>query len=152
MDIDCHLHLRPIWWSDPPCVSVTLDNMIFWQGPVSDDLDLDLSGTYSEGNHLLSVTFSGKSNHDTVLGKDKAIIVQSLDFHGIQDDRFVWQGIYRPTYPEPWYGQQISNGIVLPETLSGQNYLGWNGVWQLHFTMPIFTWIHQVQDLGWIYD
>jgi hypothetical protein len=29
--------------------------------------------------------------------------------------------------------------------------MGWNGRWELNFRVPIFTWIHQLENLGWIY-
>lgn len=78
-----------------------------------------------------------------------AVIVDSVEFFGISDPKFVWHGVYRPTYPEPWYSQQCPT----PEAvLTGSNYIGWNGSWRLNFDVPVFTWMHQVQNLGWIYQ
>ena len=65
----------------------------------------------------------------------------------IQDPKFAWAGIYRPEYPEPWASEQTN----LATELSSHTYLGWNGTWRLTFGVPVFTWIHQVQNLGWIY-
>jgi hypothetical protein len=36
--------------------------------------------------------------------------------------------------------------------LKNHTYLSWNGKWTLTFDVPVFTWIHRVQNLGWIYD
>ena len=52
----------------------------------------------------------------------------------------------------PWYYQQIEKGIILDDELTNIDYLGWPGTWTLDFTSPVFTWIHQIQSLGWIYD
>ena len=60
-------------------------------------------------------------------------------------------GKYMPIYPNPWAGEQLAQGIVLDPILRYHNYLSWNGTWSLDFTVPIFTWIHTIEDLGWVY-
>jgi hypothetical protein len=94
---------------------------------------------------LLTVTHSNKLPNDP----STAVIVKQLSFFGISDPKFIWQAQYRPEYPEPWFGQQCPSP---PEIVTNANYLGWNGVWSLEFGVPVFTWIHQIQNLGWIYD
>jgi hypothetical protein len=91
----------------------------------------------------LTIAFSGKSSNDATT----AVIIKQVSFFGIADPRFVWLGQYTPVYPEPWHGQQTPTP---PATLNNTDYLGWNGVWRLDFSVPVFTWIHQVQNLGWI--
>jgi hypothetical protein len=78
-----------------------------------------------------------------------AVIVKRLSFFGIDDPRFVWAGNYQPDYPEPWSSLQSTKPSQL---LKAHPYLGWNGVWRLDFGVPVFTWMHQIQNLGWIYD
>ena len=39
------------------------------------------------------------------------------------------------------------NPVLQPHT-----YLGWNGRWVLEFETPVFTWIHRLEDLGWLYS
>lgn len=73
-----------------------------------------------------------------------ALIIQKISFFGIEDPRFIWSGIYRPDYPEHYPNK-------VPE-ISNTTYLGWNGVWSLDFSVPVFTWIHQLQNLGWMYQ
>jgi hypothetical protein len=87
----------------------------------------------------LKVTHFNKADHDI----DTAVVVKEIQFFGISDLRFVWAGAYYPEYPEH-YPDKTS-------PLPGQGYLGWNGVYLLEFSVPVFTWIHQIQDLGWIY-
>lgn len=108
--------------------------------PVTTNIDCDL---YS-GTHTLEIEHVNKHPHDATT----ALIVKSIIFNDITSDKFVWQGVYTPDYPEPWASEQT---LLAPE-LPANNYLGWNGVWRLTFTAPVFTWIHQVEDLGWIYD
>lgn len=98
----------------------------------------------SAGTHVLEIEHKNKPPHDA----DTALIVTSIAFNDIASDKFAWRGVYTPAYPEPWASEQSDLAPELP----ANNYLGWNGVWRLEFTVPIFTWIHQVEDLGWIYD
>jgi hypothetical protein len=81
----------------------------------------------------------------------EAVIIESVSFFGIEDPKFAWAGIYKPNYPEPWASEQKSQGVVLKQQLVAHTYLGWPGKWTLTFTVPVFTWIHKTQDLGWIY-
>ena len=82
-------------------------------------------------------------------GKDEldpstALIIDEVKLNGISNPKFVYQGIYYPDYPKHLLGSD--------KVLHHQNYLSWNGVWHLDFTVPIYTWIHKTLDLGWIYD
>lgn len=93
----------------------------------------------------LTIEHYGKHINDA----DTAVEIVGIDFFGIQDPRFVWAGAYKPNYPQPWHSQQISPP---PMEIKAATYLGWNGVYVLEFSVPVFTWIHQVQNLGWIYQ
>ena len=73
-----------------------------------------------------------------------ALIIEEIKFNNISNPKFVYQGVYYPDYPK----HLIGNDVVLPH----KNYLSWNGIWQLEFTLPIYTWIHKTLDFGWIYD
>ena len=74
---------------------------------------------------------------------DTAVIIKQISFFGIADPKFIWAGAYYPDYPEH-YPDKTS-------PLPGHGYLGWNGIYRLEFSVPVFTWIHQTLDLGWIY-
>jgi hypothetical protein len=82
----------------------------------------------------------------------EAVVIEEVSFFGISDPKFAWAGIYEPVYPEPWATEQRNQGVVLKQHLSPQTYLGFNGKWTLTFSVPVFTWMHTVQNLGWIYD
>ena len=93
----------------------------------------------------LQVEFMSKPDNDIIM----AVIVDKIEFFGISDPKFAWAGVYTPDYPEPWLGQQTTQPLA---QLLGQTYLGWNGVWRLDFTVPVFTWMHQQLNLGWLYQ
>jgi hypothetical protein len=81
----------------------------------------------------------------------EAVIIDQISFFGITDPKFAWAGVYEPQYPEPWATEQRSQGQVLESQLCPHTYLGWPGKWTLTFSVPVFTWIHRTQNLGWIY-
>lgn len=89
---------------------------------------------------VLTVEHYGKSDQDAVT----AVAIQRIEFYGISDPRFIWAGKYYPHYPAHCLDQT--------PCLTGQDYLAWNGVYELTFQVPVFTWMHQVQGLGWIYQ
>ena len=101
------------------------------------DTDLDVE--------TLEIEHACKSDNDPTT----AVIIDSISFFGITDPKFAWQGVYTPVYPELWASQQ---SLPLAKSINGQTYLGWNGLYQLTFDIPVFTWIHRVQNLGWIYQ
>ena len=94
----------------------------------------------ASNNSSLVVEHYDKDSADV----DTAVEIVNVGFFGITDPRFVWAGVYYPDYPEH-YPDKTS-------PLMGHGYLGWNGVYRLEFSVPVFTWIHQVQNLGWLYQ
>ena len=93
------------------------------------------------GRARLSIEHYDKLDSDP----STALIVEQIKFNELTSPRFVYQGIYTPRYPKHLLDSHKD------QTLQ-QNYLSWNGVWRLDFTLPIYTWIHKVESLGWIYD
>ena len=93
----------------------------------------------------IEVAFFNKPELDATM----AVSINLVEFFGISDPKFAWQGVYTPQYPEPWYSEQL---IKPQQELPGATHMGWNGTWRLNFSVPVFTWMHQVQNLGWIYQ
>ncbi len=142
------IHLRSIWHDNPPEINIGIDDDI-QRIILTDDQIFHYEFT-ADNTSILSVELLNKTDADTVpdSGLDKAVIIESVSFFGINDPRFAWSGEYRPNYPEPWHSEQLAKPAPL---LKSHTYLGWNGKWTLTFDVPVFTWIHRVQNLGWIY-
>jgi len=154
MDIKKHhlfaqLQLTPKCSSSAPEIVVTFGNDIVYAGTLTDTTMFIVDQDLLPGEYQLSVEFFNKLDSDTDIhaGIDKAVIVDQIIFNNIQSPNFVWAGEYRPQYPQPWASQQQN----LAPLLKSHNYLGWNGKWTLTFSVPIFTWIHKTENLGWIY-
>ena len=102
------------------------------------------------GRHCVVIDFVNKSDSDCVpdQGLDKYITIGAIRINGIHLPRFNWLATYEPVFPEPWYSQQNPQ----PNPIQvGETHLGWNGRWQLQFDAPVFSWIHQIENMGWVW-
>jgi hypothetical protein len=145
---DLELDLIPTVGNTAPHVVIRLDDLVLFDSFLSGAETVKCNCKLIEGSHLLDIQLTNKSAVDPV----QAIQIKRVSLNGIVDDKFIWNGTYYPEYPEPWASEQQALGNVLSSKLQGVNYLGWNGLWQLEFTSPVFTWIHKTCALGWIYD
>lgn len=143
------LTLEPVWHQDPPRVRTGIDSNLT-EIDIKETTTINFEFVASKSCNLI-VEFLNKHDSDTVpdQGLDKAVIVKSVGFFDIEDPKFAWAGVYTPRYPEPWYSEQV---IKPNKILTAHTYLSWNGPWTLTFDVPVFTWIHRIQNLGWIYN
>lgn len=135
--VDVAIRLRPVYHADPPEIRVGPNGFLNpWTLHETKDFGFKF---YSRTPCTLQVEFLNKLPNDTVpeSNLDKAVVIESVSFFGITDPKFAWAGVYQP---------------VETNSLSSHTYLSWNGTWTLHFDVPVFTWMHQVQGLGWIYQ
>lgn len=137
--VNIKICLRPVGC---PWVKVQVDSQIYTQ-QIKDNVEL-VFDFVATGQSCLTIEHFNKPADDPTT----AVEITEISFFGISDPRFVWAGTYRPDYPEPWYSQQEPRPN---DVLYFQNCLGWNGVYRLDFGVPVFTWMHQVLDLGWVY-
>jgi len=147
------LELQPIFWKNPPEITVRCAGTMLYQGPLIDREIFGFDLNLSMGQHQLCIIYRNKTDQDCLpdKGLDQAVTIQNVEFFGVCDQKFLDIGKYVPNYPEPWAEQQIKQGQRLPEYIIGSRYLGWNGKWTLEFTVPIFTWMHEMMHLGHIY-
>lgn len=99
----------------------------------------------------LIIELYGKENKDSIANRDLRINIDSISIMGIENKKFIHQGVYRPQYPEPWASQQRAQGVELNEEIQCADSLGWNGKWRLTISNPPFSWIHKILNHGWIY-
>lgn len=150
--VDIDIRLRPVWHNNPPEINIGINDNL--QRVILSDATTFHYNIEESKSPTLTVELLNKTDADTIIeqGLDKAVIIESISFFNIADPRFIWMGVYTPDYPEPWATEQRNRGVVLKPQLSNQTYISWNGKWTLTFDVPVFTWIHRVQNLGWIYD
>jgi hypothetical protein len=131
----------------PQCV-VSIDDLVIYQDVVKKSFCLCYDQHLTPGNHKLKIDHKNKSCQDS----STALIIKSLEFNSLGSPKFIWAGKYYPDYPEPWATEQRNAGSILEPELAQISHLGWNGTWILEFSAPIFTWIHHVEDMGWIHS
>lgn len=150
--VNIDICLQPVWHNNPPEINIGINDNI--EKIILSEKQIIHYEFLESSSSTLTVELLNKINEDTVpdKGLDKAVIIESISFFNINDPKFVWLGVYEPTYPEPWATEQRNQGVVLMPQITNQTYLAWNGKWTLTFDIPVFTWIHKVQNLGWIYD
>lgn len=141
------IKLVPVYWQDPPTIKLGINNNLEYY-TLEKETQFSYNMDLRAGDAQLVLEFFGKTNSDTTLTNDKAVIIEEIKLNQIADPKFIWIGQYTPVYPEPWASAQLD----LKPTLTNVNYLGWNGTWIMNFTIPVFTWIHQTRNLGWLYN
>ena len=99
------------------------------------------------GPHQLSVWFENKENSDSTT----AVEIKDITIQGLTLNRVKWAGNYTPQYPEPWATEQHQQGNPLPKVIPGGHFVGWLGTYTLDFEVPTFTWLHKLENLGWLY-
>lgn len=145
-DIIININLQFINEVDNPTVDISIDNTLVDTIVGSEHYKtLCLQPTLNNGNHVLSLTINNIEYHNE---KEMAVIIESIKFQYVDID-FKHCSFYSPIYPEDWKNEQIASGIIWPDTIHG-NYMGWNGRWFLDFETPIYDWIHQKSNQGWL--
>jgi hypothetical protein len=150
-ELNLVLTLKPVYHEGPPLVTVKFNGVDQFHGLLTSTTEFKIDTALPAGEYVLDVEFHNKTDADTVDGKDKAVIIEQISLNTISSQKFVWEGTYKPVYPKLWAKEQASRGIILEPVLRHYTYLGWNGVWTLKFTVPVFSWIHHVENLGWVY-
>jgi hypothetical protein len=130
-----------------PDVCVSLNGVEIHNGVINKSVIMCIDGDLEPGDHVLVIEHKNKQPNDS----STELAITSITFNGITSPKFAWQGTYIPNYPEPWATEQLKAGRKLESELVATTHLGWNGKWTLTFTAPVFTWIHHVEDLGWIH-
>ena len=151
-DLNFSINLEPKFCNNFPFIKVGLDDKIFFNDYLMKQTIFQKDISLSNGNHCLWIEFLNKTNDDTTTECDKAVIIKEIKFEDFNLPRFIWAGVFHPIYPEPYASEQLKQGVLLKKQLNNIDYLGFNGIWKLNFTTPIFTWIHKVENLGWIYE
>ena len=77
-----------------------------------------------------------------------ALIIKSVRFQYLSDE-FAVYSCYAPQYPDHWIMENLAHGRHLPNVIHS-NYLGWPGLWWVDFDTPIYAWLHQKLNLGWL--
>jgi len=141
--------LEPIWWSKKPELVICLNQMDLFAGMLGQPIDLDWTLPVQDMNRF-AIRLCNKEDSDTQDNKDMAIKILQIRIEGFTFDSFQHIAEYRPEYSQGYHEYAIANNLTVDPVIKS-NYLGFNGTWSIDFEWPTFTWIHQIENLGWIH-
>lgn len=146
---EIEITLVPTYYTTPPEIKYGIDECDY-HCVLVEPITIKLQKQLPQGQHFLIIDFFNKTNHDCIpeLNVDKFITIQDVKIGGINSQRFKWISEYTPRYPEPWYSEQITKPNPIQ---TGATVLGFNGIWKLNFSSPVYTWIHSIENMGWVW-
>jgi len=94
-----------------------------------------------DGEHTMQITHDFSADHVSAMVIEK-IVIDEIDIGVI-----AYSGTYTPTYPEPWYSDEVDAGRTPKETIgngvdgSAPLFMGWEGRYELKFSTPLYEWL-----------
>jgi len=145
------LELYATMWNKPPIADITIDGKSYFKEEITSTNDKPAIIEFEqelelEKSHKLIITRSGKGTNQTVVKdgkivKDQLLHIKNIEIDEIDLGNLVFEGIYRPDYPEPWATQQAEIGNELPKSIKNSPNLGHNGTWTFDFVSPFYMWL-----------
>jgi len=145
------LELYATMWNKPPIVDISIDDKSYFNSKIESTKDSPTTIEFTvdlelEKSHKLIITRSGKDKNQTIIDdgkivKDQLLHIKSIEIDEIDIGALVYEGVYRPEYPEQWATQQAEAGNKLPETLKNVTQMGHNGIWTFTFESPFYMWL-----------
>lgn len=137
--------LSSLWHIDPPKVKIFLDEIEIDSADIVNQRDdgqhhlFSLNTKLDEGNHKIKIVYYNKTFSDTVLDgngnivKDQLLHVEDISIDEVELGYLVYKNC--KFYPD----REIRPD--LPEVINNLTSIGYNGVWELEFTVPTYIWL-----------
>ena len=145
------LELYATMWDKPPVADIKINEKSFFKEEITGTNDkptiIEFEHELEEGeSYNLIIDRSNKNKRDTIVEdekivKDQLLHIKSIEIDEIDIGGLVYEGVYKPNYPEPWATQQAEAGNKLPETLKNVTQMGHNGTWTFTFESPFYMWL-----------
>jgi len=139
-------------WDQPPIVEILINNKSYFKQEVTAteakpqivEFSADLE---EQKEYNLVVHRSNKNKGQTVVNekgdiiKDQMLHIKDIEIDEIDIGALIFEGVYKPNYPEPWATEARAKGVDLPETFKNSPTMGHNGTWTLTFSSPFYMWL-----------
>jgi len=146
------LELYATYWDKPPVAEISINSESQYQSKITgtekEPTVIEFEKEFTEGEkYNLVISRSGKDTKQTVVNaeggieKDQLLHIKSIEIDEIDIGSLVYEGVYTPEYPEPWYSQQISAGNTPEKSFKNVTTIGHNGTWTLAFESPFYMWL-----------
>ena len=145
------LELYATMWNKPPIADISIDSKSYFKEEITSTKDkptlVEFEHELEESkSYNLIIDRSGKNKRETVVEdgkivKDQLLHIKSIEIDEIDIGSLIYEGVYKPEYPELWASQQAKAGNKLPKTIKNSPDLGHNGTWTFSFTSPFYMWL-----------
>ena len=145
------LELYATMWDKPPIADIKINEKSHFKEEITSTNDkptvIEFEHTCEENKeYSLTILRLGKNNNQTILKdekivKDQLLHIKSIEIDEIDIGSLVYEGVYKPEYPEQWATQQTEAGNKPPETLKNVTQMGHNGTWTFTFESPFYMWL-----------
>ena len=145
------LELYSEFWKRPPKVDIYVNGQSKYSSEITETKDkphtVDFTHSFTEGDKIsLVIDRQNKSSTDTLvenntIKKDQLLHIKSIAIDEIDIGGLVYEGIYRPEYPEPWATQQRESGNDLKDSFKNVTSMGFDGEWRFTFGSPFYMWL-----------
>ena len=145
------LGLYATMWDKPPVADIKIAEKSHVKEEITGTIDkptiIEFEHEFEEGKaYNFTINRSGKDKTQTVIKdgkitKDQLLHIKFIEIDEIDIGGLVYEGVYKPNYPEPWATQQAEAGNKLPETLKNVTQIGHNGTWTFTFESPFYMWL-----------
>ena len=82
-----------------------------------------------------------KIDSDGKIIKDQLLHIKSIEIDEIDIGSLIYEGLYTPQYPEPWYSQQVKANKTPEKSFKNATSMGHNGIWEFKFQSPFYMWL-----------
>lgn len=130
---------EPDYTTTAPVVEIVNNGVqVFSPQEIPNACDIEIIVDLDSGvsNCVLEIRRSGHDGSTPQVLKLKEVSADGIDLNKILN-----HSRFYPQYPEPWYSEQIAQGIECPEFHYGWLEWGWNGTWQLSYATPFYDWL-----------
>ena len=146
------LQLYATSWDKSPVAEILINNESQYKAEITGTENkptiIEFEKLLTEGEkYYLTISRSGKDRKQTVVNsqgdieKDQLLHIKSIEIDEIDLGSLVYSGVYTPSYPEPWYSQQVTAGNTPEKSLKNVTSMGHNGTWKIQFQSPFYMWL-----------
>ena len=146
------LELYSTMWDKPPHAEILIGHDVQFKGGITGteskpDIILFEYELEAEQEYNLIINRSGKGRNQTIVNekgdilKDQLLHIKSINIDEIDIGALVFDGVYTPTYPEPWATQQRESGNDLRDSFKNVTTMGFDGEWKFAFGSPFYMWL-----------
>lgn len=135
--VEIEVSLSSSFWDKAPKAKVYVDDNLIFDNVVDQPLKVKFNGELTEDKHKLIIELHSKDKYQTVLENGEIVKDQLLNIDGISFDEIDIQFLKHSL--SKYFPVQHSDEI--PKELTNCVNLGYNGRWELEFTIPVYIWL-----------